>query len=1103
MFLKSVLKKFFGIVFSLMVAIGLSNFLWPQWWRGLFSAQGFMPHGHCYLWLPQMIRLHVGSDLLIGLSYVAISATLAFLVYKARREIPFHWMILAFGLFIIACGGTHFMEIYTLWHPRYWLSGTIKLLTAAASVTTAIALPPLVPKVFTLIGDAKLSQGRKLRLESANAELEKLNARLKELDDLKTRLFADVSHELRTPLTLVLGPVERMLAAPNLDADHRHALEVIDRNARTLLKYVNDLLDLSKLEASRMTMNTITVDVVKLLRLTVAHFDSFAFEKGIQMGIETPETALTLADPEKLQRVFLNLLSNAFKFTPEQGRIHCVIRVELGFILIEIHDSGPGIPADMREIIFERFRQADDASRARSGGTGLGLAIAKEFVELHHGKISAEDATGGGARFRIELPLVAAADGGERTVLPTPDSSVSVASPSLRESRAEAAQAQLPSAPGRDSILVVEDNADMNRFISETLAGDYCVTSAFTGREGMEKAIELRPDLILSDIMMPGMSGDQLVQEVRRHPDLYGIPLMFLTARTDDDLCVKLLKDGAQDYLRKPFAAEELRVRIRKVISTSRVRKALRKELASRSENLAELAQELIVNRRELQQAIAELRGSEARKGAIFETALDAILTIDQEGVIQEWNPAAERIFAYRKADVTGKKMDELIIPPSIRQFYHDGLSDYLVTGVGSLLGRPLELTLLRADGTEFRAELAITRNSWIDPSFYTCFIRDITERKRAEEARNQLAAIVESSDDVIISKSLDGTIVSWNAGAQRVFGYAAEEVVGQPITLLIPPERADEEPQILQRLKRGERIEHYETVRVRKDGSRIDVSLTISPIRDASGSVIGVSKIARDITERARIETQVRRLNEELEKRVAERTAQLEAINQELEAFTYSVSHDLRAPLRALQGLSKALVEDYGGRLEETGKDYCERIVGAAARMDTLIQDLLAYSRLSRTDLALKSIDLSAVLADVKHQLESDLQDKNVELNVPEELPAVLGHRAMLGQVVGNLVSNAIKFVPNERQPRVQIRAEDTGDSVRLWVEDNGIGIAPEHRERIFRIFERLHGMETYPGTGIGLALVQKGVDRLGGRVGVESVEGAGSRFWIELKKG
>jgi signal transduction histidine kinase len=245
----------------------------------------------------------------------------------------------------------------------------------------------------------------------------------------------------------------------------------------------------------------------------------------------------------------------------------------------------------------------------------------------------------------------------------------------------------------------------------------------------------------------------------------------------------------------------------------------------------------------------------------------------------------------------------------------------------------------------------------------------------------------------------------------------------------------------------------------------------------------------------------QVRDAQTRLEEQVRERTAKLEERNDELEAFGYSISHDLRAPLRAMQGFSQALLEDCGDRLDAMGREYAERIVAGARRMDELIRDLLAYSRVSRAELQLVRVPLTPVAQSALAELSGALRARNASVHVDEPLPAVLGHPATLSQVLTNLLGNGLKFVPPGRTPELRLHAERRNGLVRVWVEDNGIGIAPEHQARIFRVFERLHSTDDYPGTGIGLAIVRKAVERMGGQVGVESRLGHGSRFWVELQ--
>jgi len=373
---------------------------------------------------------------------------------------------------------------------------------------------------------------------------------------------------------------------------------------------------------------------------------------------------------------------------------------------------------------------------------------------------------------------------------------------------------------------------------------------------------------------------------------------------------------------------------------------------------------------------------------------------------------------------------------------------------------------------------------------------REVAERRRAEEASRRLAVIVEQSEDAIVGTSPDGVVETWNAGAERLFGYREEEMLGRPVTHVAVAEDADGLRAALARAIAGQRVEHVEAEGVCEDGKRLDLAVTVSPIVNPAGRVVAASTVARDITRRKRDEAEIRRLNTAL----ANRVEQLETVNRELESFSYTVSHDLRAPLRAVQGFSEALLEEFGVSLDETGRGFVHRTVEAASRMDRLIRDLLEYSRLARVELALEPVDLAVATADAAAQLDRELAERHARLEIIGDLPTVRGHSRTVTQAVANLLSNAVKFVTAGTTPHVRLWAEERDRSVRLWVEDNGIGIAEEHQQRIFQVFERLHAQEVYPGTGAGLAIVRRAAERMGGTAGVQSRPGAGSRFWIEL---
>lgn len=369
----------------------------------------------------------------------------------------------------------------------------------------------------------------------------------------------------------------------------------------------------------------------------------------------------------------------------------------------------------------------------------------------------------------------------------------------------------------------------------------------------------------------------------------------------------------------------------------------------------------------------------------------------------------------------------------------------------------------------------------------YVAIRADITERKRAEEVRERLAAVVESSDDAIIGKTLDGVITTWNHGAEKVFGYPVSEAVGKPMQMLVPPERANEEADILARVERGESVEHFETVRVRKDGKGIDVSVTISPIRDSSGAIVGVSKVARDISERKRAE-----------QRLADKVEELARSNRDLEQFAYAASHDLQEPLRMVASYTQLLAERYGGKLDENADKFLGYAREGALRMQVLIRDLLTFSRVVQAGVPRKNVDCDVALEEALQSLTAAIEESGTVVT-HTALPNVWADQTQIVQVFQNLIGNAIKF-HNGAPPQCAVSAEKSGCNWLFSVSDNGIGIAPEYAENIFVVFQRLHARTEYPGNGIGLAICKKIIEHYGGTIWVESKVGEGSTFKFTL---
>ncbi|MGF1612288.1 MAG: PAS domain S-box protein [Kiloniellales bacterium] len=488
------------------------------------------------------------------------------------------------------------------------------------------------------------------------------------------------------------------------------------------------------------------------------------------------------------------------------------------------------------------------------------------------------------------------------------------------------------------------------------------------------------------------------------------------------------------------------------------------------------------------------LQDSEAQLRAVFDTAVDGLVVIDGSGTIRSYNRACEALFGFTAEETIGQNV-KMLMPAPYRE-EHDGyIESYRRTGERKIIGIGREVVGQRKDGTTFPMELSVGEARRGGEPIFIGIIRDITERKAAEQALRdseaQLRAVFDTAVDGLVVIDGSGIIQSYNRACESLFGYRAQEAIGRNVKMLMPaPYREEHDGYIASYRLTGERKIigiGREVVGQHKDGTTFPMELSVGEARRGNEPIfIG---IIRDITER-----------KAAERALKQKAAELLGKNVELEQFAYAASHDLQEPLRMVGSYCELLQRRYAGKLDSDADEFLSYAVDGASRMRALIQDLLRLARLSAHEMVRQPVDCNAVLDRCRIDLKTAIDESRAEIT-SDPLPVIEGDGTQIGQLFLNLLGNAIKF-RDRLAPRVHVSVEEGQGEWRFAVQDNGIGIKPQHGEQVFIIFRRLHGRDAYPGTGVGLSLCRKIVERHGGRIWLDPAVEAGARFCFTIRK-
>ncbi len=984
-----------GLAATIKTGVGIAAAAAAVWfgariWGGLAQTGDFMPHGYCYLWEPRIVWLHVVSDGLIALSYYFIPLALVYLIRK-RRDLPFNWVFWMFGIFILGCGTTHLMEIWTVWHGSYLISGVIKAVTAAVSVLTAAMLVPLIPKAVAL------------------PSTEQLNA-------INLELRGQIAERLRTEQELMEALAARDQTVARL-ADNQSLVRELEQALRELSNQ-KFALDQHAIVATTDVQGTITYVNDKFCEIS-------KYSRQELLG-QNHRILNSDRHPKEFFRQMYHTIAN--------GRVW----------------------------------RGEICNRAKDGSI-----------------------------YWVDTSIVPFADANGK-----PHHYMAIRADITERKKSEEARERL--------AAVVESSDDA--IVSKTMDG---IITAWN--RGAEKTFGYSAAEVVGKPVLMLFPPERMEEEadILRRVGLGESVRHYET--------VRLRKDGTRVDVSTTISpvkdANGTIIGASKIARDITERKEAEKRLVWQAQELSRQTAELARSRQALEDQTRLLQ-------SVLDSISEGLVAADAQGKFLLWNPAAEKIYGMGPAKVPPSewaKHYNLFLPDTVTPI-PDGQNPLALAIRGQAVSDVMFVkNAATGKGIWLEACASPLRDQAGNLRGGVSAFRDITQRVlderelalRAEELERSrqaledqtrmLQSVLDSMGEGLVAADETGKFLLWNPAAARILGESATH---------LPPDRWGEHYRVfekdmftpypaerlpLARAIRGETCTTELYVHNPELERGVWIEVSGGPLIDKFGAVRGGVVAIRDITQRKADEEKIHTLNDELEERVAERTAQLAEANRELESFTYSVSHDLQAPLRHISGFSQLLQEEFGDLFAPEARRYVERIQEGTHKMGVLVDEMLNLARTGRHPLHLHSVALLAVVEEVIAMLKPDTDGREIEWKI-SPLPTLECDPVLIKQVFQNLIANALKFSRNCAPAVIEIGSAADRKDVIVFVRDNGVGFDMKYADKLFGVFQRLHRQEDFEGTGVGLATVHRIVQKHGGRIWAESVPGHGATFSFSL---